>query len=94
MSTPIFQVTIEYSFDHGACIPQRVHTVVVSTQHSDKIALDQLREEVMEKVIRAVIPAKYLDDQTKYHINPCGEFIIGGPMVSQDINKHFGTYLI
>ncbi|CAG7732203.1 unnamed protein product [Allacma fusca] len=74
------QVTCEYSFDHGACIPHRVHTVVVSTQHSEKISMDQLRDEVMEKVIKTVIPPKYLDEHTKYHINPCGDFIIGGPM--------------
>ena len=76
------QVTCEYYFDQGACVPVRVHSVVVSTQHSEKIGLDQLREEVMTKVIKEVIPAKYLDAETRYHINPCGDFIIGGPMVS------------
>jgi len=74
------QVTCEYAFDNGACIPLRVHTVVVSTQHSEKVTLPALREDVMEKVIKAVIPAKYLDENTKYHINPCGNFVIGGPM--------------
>ncbi|XP_018572703.1 S-adenosylmethionine synthase isoform X2 [Anoplophora glabripennis] len=73
------QVTAEYTFDHGACIPQRVHTVVVSLQHSEKISLDELREAVKEKVIKEVIPARYLDEQTVIHINPCGLFIIGGP---------------
>lgn len=73
------QVTAEYAFDHGACIPQRVHTVVVSLQHSEKISLDELREAIKEKVIKEVIPEKYLDDQTIIHINPCGLFIIGGP---------------
>lgn len=76
-----FQVTAEYLFDHGACVPRRVHTVVVSLQHSDKISLDELRSEVMEKVIKQVIPTKYLDENTVYHINPCGLFIIGGPQV-------------
>lgn len=76
-----FQVTCEYNFDHGACIPKRVHTVVVSLQHSEKISLDELRSEVKSKVIREVIPAKYLDDRTVVHINPCGLFIIGGPQV-------------
>lgn len=76
-----FQVTCEYYFDHGACIPVRVHSVVVSTQHSEKVPLEELREEIMNKVIREVIPSKYLDDETKFHINPCGEFVIGGPMV-------------
>jgi len=74
------QVTCEYYFDQGACVPVRVHSVVVSTQHSEKITVDQLRIEIMEKVIKDVIPAKYLDSETKYHINPCGEFVIGGPM--------------
>jgi len=74
------QVTCEYVFDNGACKPLRVHTVVVSTQHSEKVTLAALREDVMEKVIKAVIPAKYIDENTKYHINPCGNFVIGGPM--------------
>jgi len=74
------QVTCEYKTENGACIPIRVHTVVVSTQHSEKVTLAKLREDVMEKVVKAVIPAKYLDESTKYHINPCGNFVIGGPM--------------
>jgi len=74
------QVTCEYKTENGACIPLRVHTVVVSTQHSEKVTLAKLREDVMEKVVKAVIPAKYLDESTKYHINPCGNFVIGGPM--------------
>lgn len=74
------QVTCEYLFEQGACIPQRVHTVVVSIQHSEKVTLDTLRSEVMEHVIKTVIPAKYFDDKTTVHINPCGLFIIGGPM--------------
>jgi len=73
------QVTCEYTFDHGACIPRRVHTIVVSIQHSEKIALSDLRAEVMEKVIKSVIPEKYIDEQTVFHINPCGLFLIGGP---------------
>jgi len=64
---------------HGACIPLRVHTVVVSVQHSEKISLDDLRADVMTKVIRAVIPEKYLDEKTTFHINPCGLFVVGGP---------------
>ncbi|XP_012266476.1 S-adenosylmethionine synthase-like isoform X1 [Athalia rosae] len=73
------QVTCEYIMDHGACVPSRVHTVVVSLQHSEKISLDELRKAVMEKVIKTVIPAKYLDERTVFHVNPCGLFIIGGP---------------
>jgi S-adenosylmethionine synthetase len=75
------QVTCEYYFSKGACVPCRVHTVVVSVQHSEKIQLSDLRKDVMEKVIKTVIPEKYLDDRTVYHINPCGDFILGGPQV-------------
>ncbi|KYM99965.1 S-adenosylmethionine synthase [Cyphomyrmex costatus] len=73
------QVTCEYIMDHGTCVPMRVHTVVVSLQHSEKISLDELRKAVMEKVIKEVIPARYLDERTVFHVNPCGLFIIGGP---------------
>ncbi|CAH1990831.1 unnamed protein product [Acanthoscelides obtectus] len=69
----------QYRFDHGACIPQRVHTVVVSLQHSEKISLEELRDAIRTKVIKEVIPARYLDEQTVIHVNPCGLFIIGGP---------------
>lgn len=67
-------------FNQGACVPQRVHTLVVSIQHSEKIELEELRKEIMEKVVKVVIPEKYLDTNTVVHINPCGLFIIGGPM--------------
>lgn len=82
--------------DHGACVPIRVHTVVVSLQHSEKIGLDELRKAVMEKVIKEVIPARYLDERTVFHVNPCGLFIIGGPQVllkSQIINYIDGISL-
>ena len=62
-------------------MPIRVHTVVISTQHLAKATLEEVRRDVMEQVIKPVIPAKYLDDRTIYHINPCGLFIFGGPMV-------------
>jgi len=74
------QVTCEYYSDNGACVPVRVHTVVISTQHSEKVSLEELRRDVMEHVIKPVIPEKYLDSRTVYHINPCGTFIMGGPM--------------
>jgi len=74
------QVTCEYVFENGACVPIRVHTVVVSCQHSEKVTLEALRKDVMEKVVRTTIPKKYLDAETKFHINPCGNFVIGGPM--------------
>lgn len=80
-----FQVTCEYKFSGGACVPIRVHTVVVSTQHSDKISLNELRDAVRDKVVHSVIPAKYIDSNTIIHINPCGEFVLGGPQVCCDI---------
>merc|ERR1712169_45403 len=64
------QVTIEYKKEGGAVVPQRVHTVVVSAQHSPDITTEQLRKEIKEKIIKKVIPAKYLDDKTIYHIQP------------------------
>lgn len=73
------QVTIEYQHDNGAVIPLRVHTVVVSAQHSEDITTEKLREEIKEKIVKTVIPAKYLDERTIYHIQPSGLFIIGGP---------------
>ena len=59
--------------------PVRVDTVVISTQHSSMVATETLREDIREKVIEAVIPAELLDEKTKYHINPTGRFVIGGP---------------
>lgn len=73
------QVTVEYKFDDGACVPLRVHTVVISVQHDPKVTNEELRRDVMEKVVKAVIPDHYLDKRTIYHINPSGRFIDGGP---------------
>ena len=69
------QVTVEYEDDK----PVRVHTVVISTQHDDDVEWQTIHDELIEKCIRAVIPAEFLDDQTIYHINPTGRFVIGGP---------------
>lgn len=63
---------MEYKFDDGACIPLRVHTVVVSCQHDPKVTNEELRRDVMEKVIKSVVPSKYLDSKTVCHINPSG----------------------
>merc|ERR1711968_254963 len=73
------QVTCEYKIEGGRTIPQRVHTVVISTQHSEGITQEELKTQLMEHVIKPVIPAEYLDDHTHLHINPSGKFIIGGP---------------
>jgi len=60
-------------------VPKRVHTVVVSVQHSDDVSTEQLRTQVLQQVIKSVIPPQYLDDKTIYHIQPSGRFVIGGP---------------
>ena len=73
------QVTVEYAIRDGSCIPLRVHTIVVSVQHSPEVTIEQLRQDLMEHVIKKVVPSKYLDDNTIYHLNPSGTFIIGGP---------------
>jgi S-adenosylmethionine synthetase len=70
------QVTIEYR--NGE--PARVDCVVLSTQHSEKVSNVDLRAAVLEQVIRPILPARMLDARTKYHINPTGRFVIGGPM--------------
>ena len=70
------QVTVEYDEDGK---PFRVDAVVISSQHSDSVSMEQLRADVMEKVIKATIPAELLDENTKYYINPTGRFVVGGP---------------
>lgn len=70
------QVTVEYEDDR----PVRVDTVVVSTQHKESAQLLQIRTDVINKVIKAVIPAELLDENTKFFVNPTGRFVIGGPL--------------
>ncbi len=69
------QVTVEY--DEGK--PVRIETVVVSSQHAPEISLDQIKKDIMDYVIKPVVPAELLDENTKYYINPTGRFVIGGP---------------
>jgi S-adenosylmethionine synthetase len=71
------QVTVEYDAHHK---PVRVDAVVISTQHSETVGNDELRSDILRHVIQATIPAHLLDEDTKYHINPTGRFVIGGPM--------------
>jgi len=73
------QVTVEYKNESGAMVPQRVHTILISTQHSDDVTNETIRSDLLEHVIKPVVPAKYLDENTVYHLNPSGRFVIGGP---------------
>jgi len=71
------QVTVEYD---EAGKPFRIDAVVISTQHAETIGTEELRADILKHVIQAVLPEKLLDENTKYHINPTGRFVIGGPM--------------
>jgi len=73
------QVTCEYRMESGRPIPVRVHTIVISTQHSEDITNEDIRTQLLEHVIKPVVPAEYLDEKTIYHLNPSGRFVIGGP---------------
>jgi S-adenosylmethionine synthetase len=71
------QVTVEYDENNN---PVRIDAVVISTQHAENVSTEELRAAILKHVIQAVLPAKLLDADTKYHINPTGRFVIGGPM--------------
>jgi len=69
------QVTVEYDGDK----PVRVDTVVISTQHKPDIPMETIRQEIIEKIIKPVVPKELVDDKTKFYVNPTGRFVIGGP---------------
>ena len=69
------QVTIEYHDD----VPVRVDAIVISSQHDPEVVLSTIREDIIREVIRPIIPAQYLDENTKIYVNPTGRFVIGGP---------------
>jgi len=71
------QVTVEYDENFK---PLRIDAVVISTQHAESVTTEDLRADILKHVIQAVLPAELLDENTKYHINPTGRFVIGGPM--------------
>jgi len=71
------QVTVEYDENHK---PVRIDAVVISSQHAETVTNDELRADILKHVIQAALPAEMLDEDTKYHINPTGRFVIGGPM--------------
>jgi S-adenosylmethionine synthetase len=70
------QVTVEYD----EVRPVRIHTVVLSTQHAPDVSHDQIRKDAIERIIRPAVPAGLLDDDTLFHVNPTGRFVVGGPM--------------
>lgn len=69
------QVTVEYDDDEI----KRIDTIVISTQHDPDVTIEQIREDLLKYVVEPIVPAKYLDDETKYYVNPTGRFVIGGP---------------
>ncbi len=71
------QVTVEYDANHK---PIRIDAVVISSQHAENVTNEELRSDILKHVIQATIPAELLDEDSKYHINPTGRFVIGGPM--------------
>jgi S-adenosylmethionine synthetase len=71
------QVTVEYDANNK---PVRIDAVVISTQHAETVSTEELRADILKHVIQAVLPERLLDENTKYHINPTGRFVIGGPM--------------
>ncbi len=70
------QVTVEYEDD----VPKRIETILISNQHDADVPLETVKKDIIEEVIKKVVDAKYLDENTKYYINPTGRFVIGGPL--------------
>jgi len=74
------QVTLEYANNEsGVPVPKRVHSIVISAQHSEEVSNDKIAADLMEHVVKPVVPSQYLDESTLYHMNPSGRFVIGGP---------------
>ncbi|PIA41131.1 hypothetical protein AQUCO_02300141v1 [Aquilegia coerulea] len=73
------QVTVECHNENGAMVPLRVHTVLISTQHDETVMNDEIAADLKEHVIKPVVPEKYLDEKTIFHLNPSGRFVIGSP---------------
>lgn len=73
------QVTMEYEKIDGHVKPKRVHTILISTQHDENISNEEISKQLIEKVIKPIVPKHLLDDKTIYHINPSGKFVVGGP---------------
>ncbi|SQI45042.1 S-adenosylmethionine synthase [Serratia plymuthica] len=78
MVAPDAKSQVTFQYDDGKIVG--IDAVVLSTQHSEDISLKDLQEAVMEEIIKPVLPTEWLSASTKYHINPTGRFVIGGPM--------------
>jgi len=74
------QVTVEYRNVKGACVPLRVHTIVISAQHADHVSNEVIREALRHQIIDAVVPAHLITKETIFHLQPSGRFVVGGPM--------------
>src|SRR5699024_12125807 len=88
------QVTIEYD-ENGE--PIRVDTIVISTQHDENVELSKIQTDMIEQVVKHIVPAHLLDDETKYHINLTGRFVVGGPqgdVVLSEGNVIIDTYCV
>lgn len=81
------QVTVQYRQDRGAMVPLRVHTIVISVQHDEHIGLEEMCKCLKEQVVKVVVPSGFLDDETVYHLQPSGRFVIGGPQVRQECHS-------
>lgn len=73
------QVTMEYVMSDGIPTPKRVHSIIISAQHAEEVSNDKISADLLEHVVKPVVPERYLDDKTIYHMNPSGRFVIGGP---------------
>lgn len=85
---------MEYRDNMGSMEPLRVHTVVISVQHTPDISVEEIRQQLLEKVVKAVTPARYLDDRTIYHLLPSGKFLEGGPRVCSESDHPHGKGIV
>lgn len=79
------QVTLEYRIEDGGLRPVRIHTVVVSAQHSPNVTQEKIQSDLLQHVVKAALPSYLLDEATIYHLNPSGRFVIGGPMADKGV---------
>lgn len=85
------QVTVEYEND----VPKRIDTILISTQHLENISIEQLKQDIIEKVIKVEVPSNKMDENTKIYVNPTGRFVIGGPLGDTGLTrkKNYSRYI-